>query len=50
LDELAEYLDALNEKLKDDTEYQEIMEIIEDTQHLLNSELDALYEEEDEDY
>ena len=29
LDELAEYLDALNEKLKDDTEYQEIMEIIE---------------------
>ena len=50
LDELAEYLNALNEKLKDDTEYQEIMEVIEDTQHLLNSELDSLYEEEDEDY
>lgn len=49
LDELSEHLEAINENSEDDGEYQEIMEIIEDTQHLLNEELDALYDAGDDD-
>lgn len=50
LDELVEYLEALTDELEDDGEYQDIMETIEDTQHLLNERLDDLYDSEDEEY
>lgn len=50
LDELVEYLEALEQELEYDGEYQDIMETIEDTKHLLTENLDSLYAEEDDEY
>lgn len=50
LDELVEYLEALEQELEYDGEYQDILESIEDTKHLLTENLDSLYDEEDDEY
>ncbi len=50
LDELVEYLEALEHEMEYDGEYQDILENIEDTKHLLNENLESLYDNDDEDY
>ncbi len=53
IDELQEYLESYNvlDTSDDDNDYQEILSLIEDIKYLLNKELDALFnEDEDEDY
>lgn len=52
LDELNEFLEVLAEKdeSEDDTEYQEIAEMIEDAKNAIETELDSEYEDDEEDY
>jgi hypothetical protein len=56
IENALEFLDELVEKLEEktssdvdaDSEYQDIMSVIEDAQHILNEELDGIYNAEDD--